>query len=134
MATAGFLCQPQPKHVAHTPLSASFVTKPSLLDAVMFLSEIVNPAALHMGAATQRFGDSQQPSESGYNVAFATSATFASACRQQPKLQRQWPAYLQYGMGDSDEGVVDALRHFDWLSIGNASVVEVRMLTFSFTY
>jgi len=126
-ATAGFLCEPQSDYVAHSALSAPFVTRPSFLDAAMFLSETAAPAALQMAVATQRFGDSQRPDESAYNVTFNTSATFASACAQRPKLQRQWPAYLRYATGDVDASVTDILTRFDWLSLGNASVVDVSL-------
>ena len=140
-ATAGFLHEPQPAHVAHSALSAPFVTRPSYLDAVMFLSETAAPAALHMTAATQRFGQSQRPHESAYNVALNTSVTFASMCEQRSKLQRQWPAYLHHAMGDVELSITDVLTCFDWLSLGNATVVEVSLhisnsgapLTFSFT-
>lgn len=126
-ATAGFLCEPRSDYVAHSALSAPFVTRPSFLDAAMFLSETAAPAALQMAVATQRFGDSQRPDESAYNVTFNTSATFVSACAQRPKLQRQWPAYLRYATGDVDASVTDILTCFDWLSLGNASVVDVSL-------
>lgn len=128
-ATAGFLCEPQPGHIAHSALSAPFVTKPSCLDAVMFLSKTAAPTALQMALATRRFGPSLRPNESAYNVAFNTSATFTSVVEQRSTLQRQWPAYLRYGMGDGDASVIDVLTRLDWLSLGNASVVEVSLLT-----
>ena len=124
-ATAGFLHEPHPNHVAHSALSAPFVTKPSFLDAAMFLSETAAPTALQMPVATQRFGQSQRPNESAYSVAFNTSATFASSCEQQSRLQRQWPAYLRYGTGDVDASVTDILTRLDWLSLDNSTVVEV---------
>ena len=127
MATVGFLHEPQPGHVAHSALSAPFVTKPSYLDAAMFLSETAAPTALQMATATQRFGHSQHPNESAYNVAFNTPATFAGACEQRSKLQRQWPAYLRYGTGDVDASVTDILTRLDWLTLGNVFVVEVRI-------
>ena len=126
-ATAGFLHERRPAHVAHTALSAPFVTRPSYLDAVMFLSETAAPAALNMAAATQRFGQSQRPHESAYNVALNTSVTFASMCEQRSKLQRQWPAYLHHAMGDVELSITDVLTCFDWLSLGTATVVEVSM-------
>ena len=129
-ATAGFLHEPRPAHVAHSTLSAPFVTRPSYLDAVMFLSETAAPAALHMAAATQRFGQSQRPHESAYNVALNTSVTFASMCEQRSKLQRQWPAYLHHAMGDVELSITDVLTCFDWLSLGNATVVEVSLRIF----
>ncbi len=128
-ATAGFLYEPQPGQVAHSALSAPFVTKPSFLDAAMFLSETVAPTALQMAVATQRFGHSQRPNESVYNVAFNTSTTFSSAFEQRSKLKRQWPAYLRYATDDVDASVTEILTRLDWLSLGNASVVEVSLLT-----
>ena len=127
-ATAGFLHEPQPGHVAHSTMSAPFVTKPSFLDAAMFLSEIAAPTALQIAVATQRFGHSQRPNECAYNLAFNTSATFASACERQSRLQRQWPAYLRYGTGDVDASITDILTRLDWPSLGNTSVVEVSLL------
>jgi hypothetical protein len=94
----------------------------------MFLAETAAPAALQMAAATQRFGSSQQPYESAYNLAFNTSDTFASSCEQRPHLQRQWPAYLRYGMGDVDEGIMDILTSMDQLRQDNVTVVEVHTI------
>lgn len=91
----------------------------------MFLSEMSAPAALQMPAATHRFGQSQQPNDSAYNLAFNTSITFEAACLQRPKLQRQWPAYLRHGLDDREGNVADILTRLDWLSLGNAKVVEV---------
>lgn len=45
-ATAGFLCEPQPGYISHSPLSAPFITDLSYLDATMFLAGTVAPAAL----------------------------------------------------------------------------------------
>jgi hypothetical protein len=124
-ATAGFLQQPQPGHVAHTALSAPFVIKPSYLDAAMFLSETVAPSALHMAVATQRFGHTHRPEESAYNAAFNTSATFATIYEKRSKLQRQWPAYLRNLGGDTDLSITEVLSQLDWSSIGKATIVEV---------
>ena len=93
----------------------------------MFLAETAAPAALNMAAATQRFGQSQRPHESAYNLALNTSITFASMCEKRSKLQRQWPAYLRHAMGDVELSVADVLTCFDWLSLGNATVVEVSL-------
>ncbi|KAI8623047.1 hypothetical protein F5Y19DRAFT_468820 [Xylariaceae sp. FL1651] len=125
MSTVGFLHEPQLGYVAHTALSVPFVTKPSLLDAALFLAEIAAPSALHMSAATQKFGLSERIDETAYNLAFSTPASFASSYMQRPRLQRQWPAYLRYGAGDFETNLLDILSHYDWNSMGSATVVEV---------
>ncbi|PTU25434.1 hypothetical protein P175DRAFT_0426745 [Aspergillus ochraceoroseus IBT 24754] len=123
MTTAGFLQEPQPGTVAHSALSAPFVTKPAYLDVSMFLAGTAAPAALQMATATQRFGPSVRPNETAYNLAFNTSTSLATLCEQQPKLQRQWPAFLRYGTSDTESCVTDLLARMDQLHRGNISVV-----------
>jgi hypothetical protein len=125
-ATAGFLQQPQPGSIAHTRISAAFVANPSLLDAVMFLTESATPAALQMTSFTQRFGNSERSSESAYSLAFGSSKGFQSALEQRPKLQRQWSAYLQYAI-EADACVIEVLTRLDWPNLGRAYVVEVSL-------
>ncbi|KAL5002088.1 histidine phosphatase superfamily [Aspergillus recurvatus] len=124
-ATAGFLQEPVPGQVAHSALSAPFVTKPSYLDAVMFLAGTVAPSALQMPTSTQRFGPSLRPNETAYNLALNNPATFGSTSEQRPKLQRQWPAFLQYVTNDTGDRVTDLLSRLDHFRRGSISVVEV---------
>ncbi|KAL5341614.1 histidine phosphatase superfamily [Aspergillus crustosus] len=124
-ATAGFLQEPQPGFVAHSALSAPFVTKPSYLDAVMFLASTATPAALQMPAATQRFGQSLRANETAFNLAFNTPVTFASTTEQRPRIQRQWPAFLRYGTKDVDDRVTDLLSRLDHFRRGSTTIVEV---------
>jgi hypothetical protein len=124
-ATAGFLRLTPSDMVAHTPLSAHFMANRSLLDAAVFMAETVAPAALKMPLATQRFGDSLDPSETAYNLALETSKTFSAAC-QAPKLARQWAAYLHYAAGlHQEEKVVGLLSQLNWSNLGDACIVEV---------
>jgi hypothetical protein len=127
MATAGFLHEPRPGQVAHSPLSAQFVTNPALLDAAVFMSETAAPAALKMSSATKQFAGSERPDRSAFNVAFDTSITFAGCFEQRPKLQRQFTASLSYGANDEDAAVQDVLMRLDWRSLGNATVVDVSL-------
>ncbi|KAI1405399.1 hypothetical protein F4819DRAFT_423921 [Hypoxylon fuscum] len=123
-ATEGFLCQPEPGKLAHTALSAPFVEDPSLMDAALFLSEIAGPTAFQMAAATRRWGPSSKGNETPYNIALNTSTAFFSACQQSPRMRRQWPSYLQYGMGDVEAGVTDVLTKLDWRSLGSSTIVD----------
>lgn len=123
-ATAGFLREPQPGCVAHTALSAAFVTNLSHLDAAMFLAENVGPAALRMSSATQRYCSTETRNNSAYSIALNTSQTFYSASEQRPKLKRQWPAYLQC-VGAAEDGIPELLSQLDWQSLGNSCIVDV---------
>ncbi len=125
-ATAGFLHETKPNHIAHTVLSAPFVTNLSFLDATMFLAESVAPTALHMVTATQRQGRREAPSDNPYSIAFHTSQPFQAACSEQPRLQRQYAAYSQHA-GLSNDGHIELLGRLNWRSLGSACVVDVRI-------
>ncbi|KAK4141038.1 uncharacterized protein C8A04DRAFT_31357 [Dichotomopilus funicola] len=125
-ATAGFLCEPEPGHVAHTPLSAPFVAELSYLDAAMFLAETAAPAALRMAAATRRFGDTaSQPAETAYGLAFdAGPRGFQGALEQRTKLQRQWPAFAGHLVAMEDS-ISELLGKLDWTSLGSSCIVDI---------
>ena len=126
-ATAGFLQESSPGHIAHTALSAPFVTNLSFLDATMFLAETVAPTALHMATATQRYARLESPSESAYSIAFNTPQPFEAACVERTRLHRQWSAYRRC-TGDIDDSVTELLGRLNWLSLGNACIVDVSSL------
>ncbi|KAI1810488.1 hypothetical protein GGS20DRAFT_579836 [Poronia punctata] len=123
-ATSGFLCEPQPGILAHTPLSAPFVSDLNLLDATLFLTETAAPAAFGMASATRRWGLTEDVNQTAYNAAFDTSFTFSSACEKRSRLRRQWYAYLLCGMGDVEAGMKDVLAQLNWAGLGNATVVD----------
>ncbi|KAM0794061.1 hypothetical protein BDR22DRAFT_895535 [Usnea florida] len=134
-ATAGILCEPEPGFVAHSPLSAHFVTKPSLLDAAAFLAETAAPAAFHMADATrlrQKYPEQQAHSLTAYAIASSspsnhpsTMTSFAARCEQEPKLRRRLAAFQRLEASLVDEGVVSVISSLDWRSLGPAKVVEV---------
>lgn len=89
VATIDFLCELQPGHVAHTPLSAPFVTTPSLLDAAIFSTNFAAPAALHMTPMRGQFADSDRPTGRAWNLAINMRKPFHDVCGDRPKLNRQ---------------------------------------------
>ncbi|KAF2111970.1 hypothetical protein BDV96DRAFT_649336 [Lophiotrema nucula] len=112
MATASFLQEPQPGSIAHTPLSACFVRDPSLLDAALFLAGAAAPTALQMAGG------------------LADVMPFRSVRDGQPKMRRQWRAYLRHASGLlPPEEVAQVLAQLHWSHIdtgeGSTSVVEV---------
>ncbi|KAK7698687.1 hypothetical protein SLS64_012298 [Diaporthe eres] len=123
LATVGFLQEQQPGSVAHTPLSAQFITSQSLLDASVFMAEWAVPAALQMPIATQRFGATQGgPAEAAMN----SMRPFQSALQERSKLRRQWSAYLHHAAGlHQEEEVLDVISRLNWSNLGSACIVEV---------
>lgn len=125
MATVGFLNESRPGQISHSPLSSQFVTQPALLDAAIFLAGTVAPAALKMPEATRQFGTSERAGDSAYAAVLNSKVPISSIFQQQPKLQRQFSTYLTHGLGDSEIAVQDVLMNMEWLTLGNATVVDV---------
>ncbi|OJJ57384.1 hypothetical protein ASPSYDRAFT_180018 [Aspergillus sydowii CBS 593.65] len=126
MGTSGFLQEPMPNYVSHTPLSAQFVTNQSWLDAAVFMAELAAPTALHMPTATHQFGGSRHPTETAYNLALNTLQPFGAAIQERPKLGRQWSAYLHHVVGlHQEKKIADMLSQLKWSSLGSSFIVEV---------
>lgn len=125
-ATADFLCEPQPGHVAHTFLSAQFVTNPALFDALMFLTHVAMPTSMQMSAATKQSSELVSPTENScYSIAFNTATPFTADCEGQGKLQRQVAAFEQLKGSGSNDDITDILPCLDWLHLSDTTVVEV---------
>lgn len=123
LATRGFLQEQEQGSVAHTPLSAHFITSQSLLDASIFMAESVVPAALQMPIITQRFGPALGgPAE----AAMGAVRPFLSALQERSKLRRQWAAYQRHAAGlHQEEEVLDVISKLKWSNLGSACIVEV---------
>jgi hypothetical protein len=125
-ATAGFLDEPQHGVCRHTALSAPFVANPLFLDAAMFLAEIVGPAALQMTSATQKRANtspSLRSDESAYNLALNSRQSFHVAREEQPRVGRQWSAYLHYAVGLAAGGAaIDEFARLNWDGISSSNV------------
>lgn len=124
MATANFLCEPFDEHVAHTPLSSSFVVEPSLHDAASFLTETVAPAALNMSSCGRQDPSLGSPAISSYNLWSGFSQTFAQSCEKHPRTMRQWQAYLRCISMDDRDAVKKVLSSVNWWKLGGCTVVE----------
>lgn len=123
-ATVGFMSQPEPDSIAHTPLSTALVTDMSLLDATMFLAESVAPASLHMTTATQRQQGGSDMSESAFSISHGTTQSFEFSYAQQKRLQRQWSAFHRCVAYPGDS-LIEVLGRLDWHTLNNPSVVDV---------
>lgn len=121
VATAGFLHEPKPGLVRHTALSAQFVKKPFLTDAVAFLSDTALPAALQMVSATRR--QTHVPNTKGPDAQLDQS--LGAKCEQHPKLKRQVAAYYRLRQNAFDDSVTEILSRLDWTSLGDATIVQV---------
>lgn len=128
MTTAGFLREQTSGHVSHTALSASFVTEPDLLDAALFLAQVAVPAALK----TSHMAHQSAPYSHDHLSAMAVQpegrlmGLAGDFDPSQPKIHRQFAAYLAHGILDESSAVDEVLKLIDWDAIGATTVVDVR--------
>lgn len=124
MTTVRFLQMPGPGRIGHTTaLSAAFVTKPSLLDAALFMAEVGAPAAFHMAEATKRTSDGEVVT--AYDLSNPGSTSFTRDCRERPRLQRQWLAHMRYTICEDESNVLEVLVQTDWSGLTENSVIMV---------
>ncbi|KFY13627.1 hypothetical protein V491_06344 [Pseudogymnoascus sp. VKM F-3775] len=120
-ATVGFLREPTPGYVAHTPISAQFISRTSYRDAAMFLAEHATFAAIQMTSNTHRLQNAACSANLKGNGQEAQTTVDRG-----PKFERQWAAYLKH-VGDESHnaGVTEVLSRLDWSNLrDNAQVVE----------
>ncbi|KAH0120427.1 hypothetical protein KCU60_g884, partial [Aureobasidium melanogenum] len=117
-AMAGFLREPKPGHVVHSALSAQFVLEPFSLDALLFISDVVNPTSMQMTRATKTYGETQNPDRTPYQLVFHTTPDSVV----DTKLRRQHAAF---GRLSAYNYVTDLSSIYDWHSLGAGIVVEV---------
>ncbi|KAJ5888129.1 hypothetical protein N7495_008170 [Penicillium taxi] len=109
-------------YVSHSELSAAFVTKPSYLDATIFLAETAVSAALDMATTIKQYCDTTERKDGA-----PSSSAFATISEAEfSRLQRQRQAYLRYGIGHLCDTVTDVLTCLEGIGMSNEStVVEV---------
>lgn len=125
MMTSNFLCEPKPGELAHTTLSASFVTNPALCDSTMFLTSVVKPAMDKCVEATEQFGPTTEKTQTALNIAVNTSLPFGDYVAQTPKLQRQCSAYMRTVTTNAEICGDQLAEAFDWDNMRDATVVDV---------
>jgi 6-hydroxytryprostatin B O-methyltransferase len=128
MMTSNFLCEPKPGEVAHTPLSAQFVTNPVLCDSAMFLTDVVEPAMAKCVEATETFGTTDKQNQTALNIASNNQLPFGDYLAQSPKLRRQFSAYMHTIASDDEMCGEQLVNAFDWASLRDATVVDVYTL------
>jgi hypothetical protein len=114
-ATAGFLYEPQPGHVAHTSLSLSFTTELSYFDAAMFLANKVAPASFDLAFFANEHDGTAMHLQSPRPLDFLS---------QEPQTNRQWQAFRQ-SMGSMSNSLAYLPNMLNWRSLGDASVVDI---------
>jgi hypothetical protein len=124
---SNIFAETRPGFVSHTAASRLLHQDPPALDTVGFLLEDLAPAALQTVKAYEKWPDSSEPNETGFNVAESTPNPFYLHLADDPERARRFGA----GMRFMTKGTLYNLRHlaqgYDWASLDatHSTVVDV---------
>lgn len=125
--TGSFLREPEPNIVAHSRTSAHFVENPSLRDWTLFLAEDTAPMAMKLVEATEKWGDTRSKTETAFNLALGTDLAFFKYLSSNPQFTQKFSGYMKNVTASEGTSIKHLVNGFDWASLGNAIVVDVRL-------
>ncbi|KAK7908333.1 O-methyltransferase- family 2 [Apiospora marii] len=119
-------CEPQKGQVAHTQMSRLLATNPKSNAWVGFLTGDLFPAFANVVNAMKRWPESQEPNETGVNIAYDQDLPFYDFVQLDAgRVLRYSRAIESHGSSEGTEishGVVDG---YPWGELGDATVVDM---------
>src|SRR5262245_56157112 len=82
--------EPEPGLVAHTSVSALLARSPSLNDWVGYTCDETYPASAKLVEAHAKYGNSQNPSQAAYSIAFDTNEPMFAHLTKFPERERRF--------------------------------------------
>jgi 6-hydroxytryprostatin B O-methyltransferase len=121
----GFLSEDSPGVVSHSRVSAHFRENAALQDWAVFMAEATLPMALKLYEATEKFGTTQNKTETAFNLAMNTNLPFFDYLNQSPHLTKQFAGYMKSVTSTQGTAIKHLVEGFDWAGLGAAKVVDV---------
>ncbi|KAK8124677.1 O-methyltransferase- family 2 [Apiospora kogelbergensis] len=119
-------CEPQKNRVAHTQMSRLLATNPKSNAWVGFLTGDLFPAFANVVAAMETWPGSQEPNETGVNIAYNENLPFYDFVQlDKERAVRYSRAIESHGSSEGAEishGVVDG---YPWADLGDGTVVDM---------
>jgi len=116
--------EPKPGIVAHTAASAVLVRDPSVADYIGMETEDAWPAATKQVEAIEIYGLSEEPTETGFNVALQTTDSFYTFLGKNPSQARRFGNAMAAGADDLGRGI-EGFSELSWEELGEGLVVDV---------
>lgn len=123
--TNRLFCEPDPGKVAHTAASSLLIRSKALNDWVGYTTEETFPVSVKVVEAYEKFGISQKPNESAYNIAFNTDKPMFDHLAEFPGRERRFANTMVEMTSTEGYGMHHLLNGYRWENIGKATVVDV---------
>lgn len=115
----------QPGHVSHTAISHALATDAEFFEAVGLLTDEFAPASNSLIAALDRYPGSQEPSQSGFNVANDTRLPIYQSLLEHPARRRRLGMGMQYFTRGEGWHLKHLRRGYNWDAIDKAGGLVV---------
>ncbi|RYP67312.1 hypothetical protein DL770_008641 [Monosporascus sp. CRB-9-2] len=122
--TMRVFCEPKPGMVAHTKASKALRT-PHLNSWLACGSHEMWPAAVKMIDAAMKWPDSQEPNETAFALANDTRKSIYDTIRADPERLMRFAGAMETFSRSPRYDTAYITEHYDWESLGSASVVDV---------
>lgn len=125
--TSGCLCEPQPGEIAHNPVSRQFVTLPAYLGWIRFMTDFYMPVSAQMAEATEKWGESEQPTETAVNLAMNTPLSAFTFITRSREFNKLFGGYMKGVAASEGTAVRHLLEDYDWAQLNQGLVVHVSL-------
>jgi hypothetical protein len=112
--TLGFFTESQDGSVAHSPTSRLLVVNTDAFDAIGMILTELGPATQAFAEALERFGTSEEPNETAWNVANITDLGMYDFLAQNPERGRQFGGAMRFFSGNGANYIQQLLAAFPW--------------------
>jgi hypothetical protein len=131
--TRRFFAESRPGYVVHTSLSATIARLPKLVSWIGHNIDEIGSASSRMIDAIEKWGDSQDPCQTGYNIAFGLSETDSIFTHFGTDGEGERKGWRGRRFGEAMESMTSGGAHdvshilngFAWGDLGPATVVDV---------
>ncbi|KAJ6127770.1 hypothetical protein N7471_008987 [Penicillium samsonianum] len=123
--TSGCLCEPQPGEIAHNPVSRQFVTLPAYLGWIRFMTDFYMPVSAQMAEATEKWGESEQPTETAVNLAMNTPLSAFTFITRSREFNKLFGGYMKGVAASEGTAVRHLLEDYDWAQLNQGLVVHI---------
>ncbi|KAL9008751.1 MAG: hypothetical protein Q9173_006154 [Seirophora scorigena] len=117
--------EPRQGTVRHTSASKMLAENPLLRQWTGMISEELWPAATKAMHALTKWPGSEEPNNTGFNIAHNTDATIFDEITQHPDREQRYADAMTYGSKRPGLEAHHTLNGYDWASLGERTIVDV---------
>ena len=121
--TNHIFCEPRPGFVAHTAVSRLMVDNPLMQDFVGNVCEVRFPASARTVDALEKYGESQDPSQSGFSLCNNTARGLYDELSHHTELSRRWSGAMSALALQIDFNFI--LDSFPWISYTDPVILDI---------